>query len=109
MMEKHQVQVDSQGTRRNQLISLNNPQYEILNIKHRKNIGWQDGKQNGQMSGYQWTIKEVEAIRIKLTGDGKISMISIIEFYAAKEFGWLGWAEVMRKCRDRRIFMQTEA
>ena len=59
---------------------------------HIQDIGWQNWKANGDLSGTTGQNKRLEAIKIRLTGE-------IADYYDvyyrvhAQEFGWLDWAK----------------
>ena len=59
---------------------------------HIQDIGWQEWKGNGILSGTESQSKRLEAIRIKLTGDLEKDYDIYYQVHA-QEFGWLDWAK----------------
>lgn len=59
---------------------------------HVQDIGWQDWKSNGDLSGTSNQSKRVEAIKIKLTGD-VANYYDVYYRVHAQNYGWLDWAK----------------
>ena len=64
----------------------------VLYRTHVQDIGWQDWKKNGELSGTEGKSKRLEAIKMKLTGD-VASKYDIYYRVHVQDYGWLGWAK----------------
>lgn len=75
---------------------------------HIQNIGWQDWKQNGQLSGTKGRSLQIEAVQIKLTGE--LSKYYDIYYRThVKNLGWLGWAKNGQAAGTSKMSYQMEA
>ena len=59
---------------------------------HVQNIGWQDWKSNGAMSGTSGRALRLEAIQIQLTGD-VATKYDVYYRVHCQNVGWMGWAK----------------
>ena len=65
---------------------------EVTYSAHVQNIGWQDWKKDGEISGTVGEKLQMEAVKIKLTGE----MADHYDIYyraQVEELGWLDWVK----------------
>ena len=93
-MVKQPEQSSIKKIRSNQVSLSKNSSYtgEIQYQTHIQDIGWQDWKSNGALSGTVDQSKRLEAIKIKLTGE-MADKYDIYYRVHAQDYGWLGWAK----------------
>lgn len=75
---------------------------------HAQDIGWQDWRSDGAEAGAVVQGKQIEAIKINLTGD-------LAKYYDvwyrvhAENYGWMGWAKNGASAGTSKISYQVEA
>ena len=75
---------------------------------HIQDIGWQEKKSDGELSGTEGQSKRLEAVKISLTGkvaDGH----SVWYRVHAQDYGWLGWAKDGEKAGTEGLSKRLEA
>ena len=75
---------------------------------HIQNIGWQDYKKDGEVSGVEGQNLRIEAIKIKLTGD----ILNEYDLYYrahVANVGWLGWTTSDQEAGTSGFYRQMEA
>ena len=63
---------------------------DVTYSAHVQNIGWQDWKKDGEISGTVGEKLQMEAVKIKLTGEMQIITIFIIVHRLKNLAGWSG-------------------
>jgi len=70
----------------------NVPTGDVVYRTHVENLGWQDWKADGDMSGTTGQSLRLEAVQVRLTGINA-DKYDIYYQVHAQNYGWLGWAK----------------
>lgn len=65
---------------------------DVTYSAHVQNIGWQDWKKDGEISGTVGEKLQMEAVKIKLTGEMKVHY-DIYYRAQVQNLGWLDWVK----------------